>query len=128
MKFMAKAATALFLSLATAGMSSTVMAYEEGRTNYTPEAAIQNVISLAHEAAGMIENGSGTNQEIADKIKASSDMTKEINANDQVDIARARANKHLKAARSEALKGNLQPAEQHLRKGIEDFEKLKSLL
>ncbi|MDT8407184.1 MAG: hypothetical protein RQ715_08035 [Methylococcales bacterium] len=127
MKMLSKATIALFLSLATAGVSTTAQAYEEGRTTYAPAQAIDNVLSLAQEAASLIASGAAA-EDIADKIKAASDMSKEINANDQVDIARNRANKHLKKARNEAKKGNIESASEHLNTGIDAFGKLKSLL
>ncbi|MDD1612636.1 MAG: hypothetical protein LUQ57_05785, partial [Methylococcaceae bacterium] len=80
------------------------------------------------EAALASAKTGGDAEQIASLTKEASDMSKEINANDKVDIARSRANVVLKNARSAAKAGNIPEAEQLLRKALQDFTALKGLL
>ena len=55
-------------------------------------------------------------------------LSKEINASDKVSAYRSRANSHLKKARGEAKKEQLQPAEEHLKKAAKAFANMKGML
>ena len=122
----------IFLSLAIASSMSAVSTsvYAEvdpGRITYSPSQAIDLTIEKIHAAIAVIDSGA-EGEAVATAVKDALDMSKEINANDKVDVARSRANGHLKKARSAAKKGDLQPAEEHLRMGLKAFQSLKSLL
>ncbi|PKM10808.1 MAG: hypothetical protein CVV13_11540 [Gammaproteobacteria bacterium HGW-Gammaproteobacteria-3] len=121
----------LALSLAVAGslgaVSTTAVAFEEGRTVYTPTKAIDATVEKIRAAIAVIDSGA-EGEKVAAAIKEAIDMNKEINANDVVDINRQRAAAHLKQARRAARSEELQPAEEHLREALKGFEALKGML
>lgn len=128
MKIFSKVLLSLAIACSAAAVSTTVLAETDpGRITYSPAKAIDMVVEKSHAAIALLDSGADK-EEIAAAIKEASDLSKEINANDKVDVARSRANAHLKKARSEAKKGNFQPAEEHLKMGIKAFEGLKSLI
>ena len=100
---------------------------DPGRITYAPAQAIDMVVAQIQVAIEAISKGA-SGEEAAAQIKKASDLSKEINANDKVDNARAKANRKLKAAISHAKESALQEAEQELRDAKKDFEALKSLL
>ncbi len=100
---------------------------DPGRITYKPADAIDLVVAKIQNAIDGISKGA-SNEEAAALIKQASDMSKEINANDKVDNARAIANRKLKSAISHAKESALQEAEQELRDAKKDFEALKGLL
>ena len=69
-----------------------------------------------------------SSDEVAALIKDALDMSKEINANDKVDVARSRANNKLKNARNTAKKGSLDGVDAILQEALKDFNDLNSLL
>ncbi|MGR9053451.1 MAG: hypothetical protein ACU84J_12455 [Gammaproteobacteria bacterium] len=117
----------LAIAASFGAVSTTAVAYEEGRMVMAPAKAIDAVIEKIRAAIALIDQG-GEGEAVANAIKDAADMSKEINANDVVDRNRQRANSHLKKARTEAKAENLQPAEEHLRKGLKAFEELKGML
>ena len=100
---------------------------DKGRITYAPIDAI-NLVSgkfkAALDAAAAGTDGDG----FADLIKEASDASKEINANDKVDIARSKANNALKSARKLAQEGKKAEAEEALKDAAKKFEALKGLL
>jgi F0F1-type ATP synthase membrane subunit b/b' len=114
---------------ATAGVFSTSAMAENdpGRVTYKPEEAIDMVVGKIQIAIDGIDKGA-TGEEAAALIKAASDLSKEINANDKVDNARAKANRKLKSAATHAKESALQEAGSELKSAKEDFAKLKSLI
>jgi hypothetical protein len=100
---------------------------DAGRATYKPAEAIDIVSTRIQTAIEAISKGA-TNEEAAALIKPAIDFSKEINANDKVDNARAKANKKLKSAMTHAKESALQEAEQELRDAKKDFEALKSLI
>ncbi len=127
MKFLKKLALGLFLATATVGTSSVAFAFEEGRTSFSPAQAIEMVEAQIKIAQDAITAGY-KQKEIADLIKEAKDLSKEINANDKVDVKRQRANAHLKKARSAAKKGEMEKAAEHLNNAAKGFAELKGLL
>jgi len=122
--------TLLSLSMATAMAVITTSALAEtdaGRATYKPAEAIDIVATRIQSAIEAISKGA-TSDEAAALIKPAIDFSKEINANDKVDNARAKANRKLKSAMSHAKESALQEAEQELRDAKKDFEALKSLI
>jgi hypothetical protein len=100
---------------------------DPGRITYKPAEAIDITAAKIQAAIDGISHGA-SGEEAAALIKQASDMSKEINANDKVDNARAKANRKLKAAMSHAQESSLQEAEKELRDAKKDFEALKSAL
>ena len=71
----------------------------------------------------------GADPEEAQKlIKAALDATKELNANDKVDMARQKANNKLKSAKNHAKSGSLQEAEQEVRDAHKIFQSMRGML
>jgi hypothetical protein len=122
--------TMLSMLMATSMAVISISAIAEtdvGRATYKPAEAIDIVSTRIQEAIDAISKGA-SNEEAASLIKPAIDFSKEINANDKVDNARAKANKKLKSAMSHAKESALQEAEQELRDAKKDFEALKSLI
>ena len=118
----------LFIAVSMGAVSTSALAeVDPGRITYKPADAIDMVVAKIQDAIEGISKGA-SNEEAAALIKKASDASKEINANDKVDNARAKANRKLKAAMSHAKESALQEAESELRNAKKDFEALKSLL
>ena len=141
MKSLRKILLSLAIASSLGAVSTTAVAYEEGRTVMTPAAAIDATVEKIRAAIAVIDNGA-EGDAVADAVKEAIDMNKEINANhvvdrnrsltvsinDVVDRNRQRAAGHLKKARTAAKNGQLQPAEEHLRQALKGFEALKGML
>lgn len=127
MKSLAKLLLSLAIATSLGTVSTVASAFEEGRTVYTPAAAIDGTVERIRAAIALIDSGS-EGEAVSDAIKKAIDMNKEINANDVVDRNRQRAARHLKKARRAARDEQLQPAEEHLRKALKGFEALKGML
>ena len=104
---------------------------KQSRENYNkeliaikPAEAIDMVVAKIQAAIEGISKGA-SNEEAAALIKQASDASKEINANDKVDNARAKGNRKLKSAMSYAKESALHEAEAELRDAKKDFEALK---
>jgi hypothetical protein len=118
----------LFIAASMGAVSTSALAeVDPGRIVYKPADAIDMVVAKIQAAIEGISKGA-SNEEAAALIKQASDLSKEINANDKVDNARAKANRKLKSAITHAKGSALQEAEQELRDAKKDFEALKSLL
>lgn len=110
-------------AVSTSAMAET----DKGRITYAPADAINNVsakIKVAIDAAASGTEGDA----LADLIKDASDLSKEINANDKVDRARASANNVLKSARKLAQEGKKDEAVEALKDAAKKFEALKGLI
>ncbi|RIZ68833.1 MAG: hypothetical protein D0530_11290 [Methylococcales bacterium] len=122
--------TILSLLMATGMAVISTSAFSEtdaGRATYKPAEAIDIVATRIQAAIEAISKGASS-EEATSLIKPAIDFSKEINANDKVDNARAKANRKLKSAMSHAKESALQEAEQELRDAKKDFEALKSLI
>ena len=118
----------LFIAASMGAVSTSALAETDaGRVTYKPAEAIDMVVAKIQAAIEGISKGA-SNDEAAALIKQASDLSKEINANDKVDNARAKANRKLKSAISHAKESALQESEAELRDAKKDFEALKSLL
>jgi hypothetical protein len=118
----------LFIAASMGAVSTSALAEADpGRIVYKPADAIDMVVAKIQVAIEAISKGA-SNEEAAALIKQASDLSKEINANDKVDNARAKANRKLKSAVTHAKGSALQEAEQELRDAKKDFEALKGLL
>ena len=118
----------LFIAASMGAVSSSALAETDaGRVTYKPAEAIDMVTAKIQAAIEGISKGA-SNDEAAALIKPAIDLSKEINANDKVDNARAKANRKLKSAMSHAKESALQEAEAELRDAKKDFEALKSLI
>ena len=118
----------LFIAASIGAVSTTAFAETDpGRITYKPAEAIDMVVAKIQDAIEGISKGA-SGEEASAPIKKAIDLIKEINANDKVDNARAKANRKLKAAMAHAKESALQEAEQELRDAKKDFEALKSLI
>ena len=118
----------LFIAASMGAVSTSALAETDaGRVTYKPAEAIDMVVGKIQAAIEGISKGASSD-EAAALIKQASDLSKEINANDKVDNARAKANRKLKAAMAHAKESALQEAEAELRGAKKDFEALKSLI
>jgi hypothetical protein len=118
----------LMIAASVGAVSTSAFAeVDPGRITYAPAQAIDMVVAQIQVAIEAISKGASS-EEAAAQIKKASDLSKEINANDKVDNARAKANRKLKAAIAHAKESALQEAESELRNAKKDFEGLKSLL
>ena len=128
MKTLKKILLSLFIASAMGAVSTSALAETDaGRVTYKPVEAIDIVTGKIQAAIEGISKGA-TNDEAVALIKQAIDFSKEINANDKVDNARAKANRKLKSAMTHAKESALQEAEQELRDAKKDFEALKSLI
>jgi len=117
-----------FCFTATLGSFSTaVVACETGRTCFGPAQAVD--IVLGHIAEGMRAVEMGENgPTAAAHVKLALRASKEVNASDKIDVARSRANAHLKKARSAFKKSEMQAGENHLDMAEKAFTKIKKML
>lgn len=130
MKIFKSAIVAFSLAMAMGSFSSSALAAagcEDGRTCFGPKQAISMVEEKIKNAQNAIGAGHQA-QDVADLIKAASDASKEINANDVVDRNRAKANNHLKAAIKSAKEGNLTETTEHLNAAAKGFAALHGML
>jgi hypothetical protein len=111
------------------GAFSTVALAEasDGRISYSPAEAIDAVIGKIKEAQAAITAGK-SGDEVYNIIKQGTDLSKEVNANDVVDRARAKANDVLKKARTAAKSGDLKTAAEFLPPAEKAFADLKPLI
>ena len=118
----------LFIAASIGAVSTSALAESDpGRVTYKPAEAIDMVTAKIQAAIEGISKGA-SGDEAAALIKPAIDLSKEINANDKVDNARAKANRKLKSAMTHAKESALQEAEAELRDAKKDFEALKSLI
>ena len=128
MKTLKKILLSLFIAASMGAVSTSALAETDaGRVTYKPAEAIDMVTAKIQAAIEGISKGA-SGDEAAALIKPAIDLSKEINANDKVDNARAKANRKLKSAMSHAKESALQEAEAELRDAKKDFEALKSLI
>ena len=128
MKLLKHIALGLFLAASTVGVSSVSMAVtldEDGRAVFTPAEAIDSVIVKIKEAEEAIK-ANADKMDIAKIIKQAKDLSKEINANDNVDVRRQRANSNLRKAKSLVKKEKFEDAAVLLEEAVEKFEGLKA--
>ena len=127
MKLLKSALLAFALTLSLGSFSTAVVACEDGRTCFGPVQATD--IVLGHIAEGIQSVDAGENGPAAiAHTKAALKASKEINANDKVDVARGRANAHLKKARSAFKKSDMQTGEDHLGAAEKAFTEMKRML
>ena len=126
MKILNQLLLAFTIALSLGAVSTQALA-EEGRISFKPVDAIDNVVKQIRATIHAIDGGA--EGEVAYKmIMDALKLSKEINANDKVDIARSRANGKLKKARAEAKREELQKADAHLNEALKAFNDLKKLL
>lgn len=122
-KILLSSLIAIFLGATGSAMAEV----DKGRIVYAPADAINLVVGKIKIALDAVTSGS-EGDKVSDLVKDALDASKEINANDKVDVARGRANNKLKAAKQHAKEEALQEAEQELRDAAKMFDDLKRLL
>ncbi|MGJ0492931.1 hypothetical protein [Methylobacter sp.] len=127
MKILKKVLLSLLIAASMGAVSTSAVAADAGRIVYAPADAIDMTLDKIKIAIDAIANGS-EGAAVAALIKDALDSTKEINANDKVDVARSKASSKLKNARTHAKENALQEAEQELKAAQKAFSDLKGLL
>ncbi len=128
MKLLKNIVLCLFMAVSVAGVSSVAFAESDpGRVSYKPTEAIDHVLAKIKVAQEAIAAGKDSKEVVA-LIKAAKDMTKEINANDKVDVKRQRATVHLSKGIGMAKEQDLKAAAEHLTEAAAAFAELKSLI
>lgn len=128
MKTFKKVVVSLLIASAMGAASTAAVAEtDKGRITYAPAEAIDMVSAKIQTALDALTTGTD-GEAVSKLVKDSLDASKEINANDKVDMARSRANNKLKAARTHLKEGSTQQAEQDLRDALKGFQDLKGLL
>lgn len=127
MKNFKKLVLSLAIACSMGAVSSTVMAESDpGRISYSAVQAIDLTVEKIKAALAAAEASDAP--AITELTKEAIDMSKEINANDKVDVARTRANLHLKKARSAGKVDDVKGAKEHLDMALKAFQDLKSML
>jgi hypothetical protein len=133
MKLLKNIVLCLFIAVSAVGVTSTAYAAdggEAGRIIYKPAEAINLVLEKIKAAQDAIAANKDPKdvKDVLEAIKAAKDASKEINANDKVDIARIRANGHLAKAIGMVKEQDLKAASEHLDTAATAFAELKKLL
>jgi len=127
MKIMKKVLLSLLIAASMGAVSSTAFAeLDKGRIAYSPSDAVDLTMEKIKIALDAITSGS-EGEKVALLVKDALDANKEINANDKVDVARARAANKLKSARVHAQQEALQETEQELRDAYKAYGDLKKM-
>lgn len=128
MKTLKKILLSLLIASSMGAVSTVAFAEaSDGRISYTPSEALDLIDGKVLAAIDAISKGADP-EEASKLIKAALDATKELNANDKVDIARQKANNKLKSAKTHAKAGALQEAEQEVRDAHKIFQSMRGLL
>ncbi|MGR8999328.1 MAG: hypothetical protein ACU88J_09805 [Gammaproteobacteria bacterium] len=128
MKTLKKILLSLFIAASVGAVSTSALAeVDPGRIVYAPADAIDMVVAKIQVAIDGISHGASGDEAVA-LIRDASNGSKEINANDKVDRARAKANRLLKTAIKHVQESALQEAEMELRNAKKEFEALKGLM
>ncbi|HIL77681.1 MAG: hypothetical protein ABGX71_11645 [Methyloprofundus sp.] len=127
MKLLKSVLLAFSLALSLGSFSTAAVACEDGRTCFGPAEAID--IVLGHIAEGMksVENGEN-GPTVNVHVKAALRASKEINVSDRIDVKRAKANGHLKKARSAFKKSDMQGGQAHLGMAEKAFTTFKKMI
>jgi len=128
MKTLKKVLLAVLVAVSLGTVSTGALAGGvDARTVYSPSAAIDMTLNKILAAQNAIETGEDP-EKVSLMVQEASNSSKEINANDKVDIARSRANGTLRKAKGFAKKGDFQEADAELRKAHQEFSDLKKML
>ena len=126
MKIFKSAVVAFSLAIAMGSFSTAAVA-EAGRTSFKPIDAVKGVQERISKAeAAIASNASG--DDVAALIKAASDFSEEINANDRVARENSKNLKALKAGVAAAKAGNLAEAQNNLNKSKEILVNIVKLI
>ena len=126
MKIFKSAVVAFSLAIAMGSFSTAAVA-EAGRTSFKPIDAVKGVQErLAKAEAAIASNASG--DEVAALIKAASDFSEEINANDKVARENSKSLKALRSAVSAAKAGKLSEAQEGINKSKETMVNIIGLI
>jgi hypothetical protein len=128
MKNLKKILLSLIIASSMGAVSTVALAEAgEGRIVYSPADALDLIDGKVMAAIDGISKGADP-EEAQKLIKAALDATKELNANDKVDMARQKANNKLKSAKNHAKAGELQNAEQEVREAHKIFQSMRGML
>jgi len=128
MKTLKKIALAAMVAASLGAVSTTSFAESDpGRISYPAAQAVDMLAAKVQTAIDAVTSGSDA-ETVAKVIKDASDFSKEVNANDRVARAVAKATNVVKAARKDVQEGNAQQAEAKLRDAHKQILDAKSLI
>ena len=128
MKTLKKIALAAMVAASLGAVSTTSFAESDaGRITYPAAQAVDMLAAKVQTAIDAVTSGSDA-ETVAKVIKDASDFSKEVNANDRVARAVAKATNIVKAARKDVQDGNAQQAETKLRDAHKQILDAKGLI
>jgi hypothetical protein len=128
MKTLKKILLSLLIALSMGAVSTVAFAEaSDGRISYSASEGVNLLEGKILDAIEGITKGADPEQ-ASKLIKAASDSSKEVNANDKVDVLRQKVNSRLKSARGQAKDGNIQEAEALLREALKMTQEMRGLL
>ena len=128
MKTLKKIALAAMVAASLGAVSTTSFAESDpGRISYPAAQAVDMLAAKVQTAIDAVTSGSDA-ETVAKVIKDASDFSKEVNANDRVARAIAKATNIVKSARKDVQEGNAQQAEAKLRDAHKQILDAKSLI
>lgn len=117
----------VIIALSLGSISTTAIAFEEGRTIYRPADAINAILDKIKQADDAIETGA-EGKDVIPMIKDAIKLGKEVNASDTVSRSVSKGRGHLKKARKEMKSENGQVAREHLKNAAAQFKKTMGML
>lgn len=128
MKTLKKIALAAMVAASLGAVSTTSFAESDpGRITYPAAQAVDMLAAKVQTAVDAITSGADA-ETAAKVIKDASDFSKEVNANDRVARAIAKANGLVKSAGKDVKEGNAQQAESKLRDAHKQILDAKGLI
>ncbi len=117
----------VIIALSLGSISTTAVAFEEGRLSYAPADALKAILGKIKEAEDAIDAGA-EGQMVVPIIKDAIKLGKEVNASDTVSRSVSKGRGHLKKARKEVKAEQGQVAKQHLKEAAAVFKKTLGML
>lgn len=117
----------VIFALSLGSISTTAIAFEEGRKTMSPAGAIKAILGKIKEAEDAIDSGA-EGEAVIPLLKQAILLGKEVNASDTVSRSVSKGRNHIKKARKEMKKENGQVAKQHLDKAAARFKKTLGML
>jgi hypothetical protein len=117
----------VIIALSLGSMSTTAVAFDEGRLTYSPIDALNAILGKIKEAEDAIDAGA-EGQTVVPIIKDAIKLGKEVNASDTVSRSVSKGRGYLKKARKEVKAEQGQVAKQHLKEAADQFRKTIGML
>jgi len=127
MKIIKKLFLFLAITASIGTFSTSAVAYEEGRTVYSPASMMDLIIEKINATGDAIDAGA-EGEATLPMVKEILGLCKEINASDTISRNVSRIRSTLKKARTALKSEQGQVAKEHLDKAAGQFKKLKTML